>query len=286
MAFCWTRKLLILPLFLSSFCLLFFPREIGVTLFATAIVALFSLWTSYRLATHVLAFEQGSESARKIADAIREGSAGFLRVQVKSITRFSFLCALVIFLAYLTRSPSRVFAVSNFQVAIVMFFSFLTGAACSAAIGYLGMYMSVRSNVRVAFCAGKSYELALIVCLRSGAVTAILVVAICLLGIIFLYSILYLVLPVSYDRVPFLLVGYGFGASFVALFAQLGGGIYTKAADVGADIIGKIEKDIPEDDPRNPATIADLVGDNVGDCAVRFPLLSLSRHLFCIGTWK
>ncbi|GJQ12121.1 hypothetical protein GpartN1_g3912.t1 [Galdieria partita] len=269
MAIWLTKKLFILPLFLSSFCLLYFPRKIGLTLFSTSLVAFFSLWTSYLFAKQVLTFEEGSELARKIAEAIKEGSAGFLRVQLKTITRFSFICALLIFFAYFARNSPRDSSLTNFQVASVTFFCFLTGAACSAAVGYLGMCMSVRANSRVAFCAGKSYELGLTICLRSGAVTALLVVAFCLLGIIFLYSILYLILPISYERVPFLLVGYGFGASFVALFAQLGGGIYTKAADVGADIIGKIEKDIPEDDPRNPATIADLVGDNVGDCAGR-----------------
>ncbi|GJD06806.1 Pyrophosphate-energized membrane proton pump 3 [Galdieria sulphuraria] len=269
MAVLLTKKLIILPLFLSSFSLLFFPRKIGVTLFFTSLVAFLSLWISYLLAKQVLAFEEGSESARKIAEAIREGSTGFLRVQFKAITRFSIICAFVIFFAYFARNSLRDSSLTNFQVALVTFFCFLTGAACSAAVGYLGMCMSVRANSRVAFCAGKSYELGLSVCLRSGAVTALLVVSLCLLGIIFLYSILYLVLPISYVRVPFLLVGYGFGASFVALFAQLGGGIYTKAADVGADIIGKVERDIPEDDPRNPATIADLVGDNVGDCAGR-----------------
>jgi len=266
----FTRKLLFVPLFLSSFCLLFFPSQIGVTLFATSLVAFLSIWICYVFAKQVLAFEEGSELARKIAEAVKEGSTGFLRVQVKTITRFSFVCAFVIFFAYLSRNPPRDSSISSFQMALITVFCFLTGAACSAAVGYLGMCMSVRANSRVAFCAGKSYELGLNICLRSGAVTALLVVALCLLGIVFLFSVLYLVLPITYDRIPFLLVGYGFGASFVALFAQLGGGIYTKAADVGADIIGKIERDIPEDDPRNPATIADLVGDNVGDCAVSF----------------
>jgi len=265
----FTRKLLFVPLFLSSFCLLFFPSQIGVTLFATSLVAFLSIWICYVFAKQVLAFEEGSELARKIAEAVKEGSTGFLRVQVKTITRFSFVCAFVIFFAYLSRNPPRDSSISSFQMALITVFCFLTGAACSAAVGYLGMCMSVRANSRVAFCAGKSYELGLNICLRSGAVTALLVVALCLLGIVFLFSVLYLVLPITYDRIPFLLVGYGFGASFVALFAQLGGGIYTKAADVGADIIGKIERDIPEDDPRNPATIADLVGDNVGDCAGR-----------------
>jgi K(+)-stimulated pyrophosphate-energized sodium pump len=144
---------------------------------------------------------------------------------------------------------------------------FLFGAACSTAAGIIGMWMSVRANVRVAAGAQKSMNDALIPALRGGAVSGIFIVALSLLGIALLFS----VFGMWHDakEIPFLIVGYGFGASFVALFAQLGGGIYTKAADVGADLVGKVEKNIPEDDPRNPAVIADLVGDNVGDCAGR-----------------
>jgi K(+)-stimulated pyrophosphate-energized sodium pump len=145
--------------------------------------------------------------------------------------------------------------------------AFFVGALCSMASGVIGMYISVKSNVRTAAAARHSLVEAVQVAMRGGAVSGFLVVALSLLGVWGIF--------VTYggftnpDVAPFLIVGFGFGASFVALFAQLGGGIYTKAADVGSDLVGKIEAGIPEDDPRNAAVIADLVGDNVGDCAGR-----------------
>src|SRR5580765_6735778 len=137
------------------------------------------------------------------------------------------------------------------------------------------MWVSIRTNIRVAAAAMTSLNGALQTALRGGAVSGLFTVSMSLLGVGGLFAALSAFVPagVSADdwaqRIPFLIVGYGFGASFVALFAQLGGGIYTKAADVGADLVGKVEAGIPEDDPRNPAVIADLVGDNVGDCAGR-----------------
>src|SRR5260221_1418401 len=137
------------------------------------------------------------------------------------------------------------------------------------------MWVSIRTNIRVAAAAMNSLNDALQTALRGGAVSGIFTVAMSLLGVGGLFAVVPALAPSGMDaaewskHVPFLIVGYGFGASFVALFAQLGGGIYTKAADVGADLVGKVEAGIPEDDPRNPAVIADLVGDNVGDCAGR-----------------
>jgi K(+)-stimulated pyrophosphate-energized sodium pump len=161
--------------------------------------------------------------------------------------------------------------------------AFLLGAFFSALSGYIGMYVSVNSNIRTASGARRTLNEALQTSFRGGAVSGIAVVALSLLGvagIFFLYLFFVVAEPTSaptgYDLESWhvvetlsLAVGYAFGASFAALFAQLGGGIYTKAADVGADLVGKVEAGIPEDDPRNPAVIADLVGDNVGDCAGR-----------------
>lgn len=148
--------------------------------------------------------------------------------------------------------------------------SFLFGACCSAASGYISMWVAAQSNIRVASAARRSYAEALVVCFQGGAFSALLNLTLCVAGVSTLYVILYQMFVVSGslnpEDLPMLMVGYGFGASFVALFMQLGGGIYTKAADVGADLVGKVERNIPEDDPRNPAVIADLVGDMVGDC--------------------
>jgi K(+)-stimulated pyrophosphate-energized sodium pump len=134
--------------------------------------------------------------------------------------------------------------------------------------GYIGMWVSIRANIRTAAAVRSSLNQGLQIAMRGGAVSGLFVVAMSLLGVGGLY---YLLESLGHDpqKIPFTIVGYAFGASFVALFAQLGGGIYTKAADVGADLVGKVEAGIPEDDPRNPAVIADLVGDNVGDCAGR-----------------
>ena len=147
--------------------------------------------------------------------------------------------------------------------------AFLVGAACSMASGIIGMYISVKSNVRTAAAARRSLVEAVQVAMRGGAVSGFLVVSLSLLGVWGIFAAFGGLDSATVNQAPFLIVGFGFGASFVALFAQLGGGIYTKAADVGSDLVGKVEKGIPEDDPRNAGVIADLVGDNVGDCAGR-----------------
>jgi K(+)-stimulated pyrophosphate-energized sodium pump len=147
--------------------------------------------------------------------------------------------------------------------------AFLLGAFLSAVAGAVSMVIAVRANVRTAHAASRGLNSALLTALRAGAVSGITIVSLSLLGVAGLYLLYSIGFGIDAVRIPALIVGYGFGASFVALFAQLGGGIYTKAADVGADLVGKVEAGIPEDDPRNPAVIADLVGDNVGDCAGR-----------------
>jgi H(+)-translocating pyrophosphatase len=158
-------------------------------------------------------------------------------------------------------------------MAIVTTTSFYLGAICSAIAGYAGIWVSVRANLRVAAASRRCYNDAIVICFRGGAFAAIINVALAIFGISSLYLCFlgFFFMQGSteppIEEIPVLLVGFGFGASFVAMFAQLGGGIYTKAADVGADLIGKVEQGIPEDDARNPAVVADLVGDNVGDCA-------------------
>jgi inorganic pyrophosphatase len=216
-----------------------------------------------------------------IADPIKEGSEGFFVTQYGTIFKLAYVCAFFLFMLYLYRAPaasnSPLFDyVSSTFMAFITSISFLIGANCSALSGYAGIWVSVRANVRVASSARKCYNEALQICFRGGAFSAIMNVALAIFGIstlyLFLSFVFYLNTPNAIsnppiEEIPILLVGFGFGASFVAMFAQLGGGIYTKAADVGADLIGKVEAGIPEDDPRNPAVIADLVGDNVGDCA-------------------
>ncbi len=137
------------------------------------------------------------------------------------------------------------------------------------ASGIIGMFVTVKANVRTAAAARRSLVEAVQVAMRGGAVSGFLVVALSLLGVYGIFAAFGGLDPETVYQAPFLIVGFGFGATFVALFAQLGGGIYTKAADVGADLVGKVEAGIPEDDPRNAGVIADLVGDNVGDCAGR-----------------
>ena len=158
--------------------------------------------------------------------------------------------------------------ITTSQLALYVAGSFIFGAICSAIAGYVGMWVRSVPTFARRQQSRSSLNLGLQIALRGGAVSGLFVVVMSLLGVGGLFALLSL-FGIAGAEIPFLIVGYGFGASFVALFAQLGGGIYTKAADVGADLVGKVEAGIPEDDPRNPAVIADLVGDNVGDCAGR-----------------
>jgi len=223
------------------------------------------------LAQWVLSKDEGDKKMQEVSNAIREGAAGFLSTQYSMIFKLAFVVLIGIYLLYAARTPPRNLpGVEASSLALCVALSFFVGCVLSALSGYVGMWVAVRSNVRVASAATRSFQEAITVGLRAGAFSGILVVSMVLMGIIALLFIVRMIVPAArLHQLPFLLVGYSFGASFVALFAQLGGGIYTKAADVGADMVGKVEADIPEDDPRNPAVIADLVGDNVGDCAGR-----------------
>lgn len=225
------------------------------------LISIGSLVVAYMLAQWVLAKDTGTPEMQRISNAIKSGAEAFLRRQNGTIAAFAIGLAVIIYLGYavLGKDP---------QLAMRMTISYLAGALCSGLAGYVGMFVSIRSNIRTASAARRDLNDALRIALRGGAVSGLLVVALSLLGVGLLFWF-YGGLTGNAERVPMQIVGFGFGASFVALFAQLGGGIYTKAADVGADLVGKVEAGIPEDDPRNPAVIADLVGDNVGDCAGR-----------------
>ncbi len=221
-------------------------------------ISVSSLVVAALLARQVLRADTGTPRMQEISNAIKEGAEVFLRRQYKTIYLISGVVALVLLLLYLK---------SDFTLAWKITVGFLTGAICSGLAGFIGMFVSIRANIRTANAAQTSLNRPLQLALRGGAVSGLSVVAMSLLGV----GILFYFYGGLNDptHVPDQIVGFGFGASLVALFAQLGGGIYTKAADVGADLVGKVEAGIPEDDPRNPAVIADLVGDNVGDCAGR-----------------
>jgi len=205
----------------------------------------------------------GTEKMQEIGDAIRQGARAFMKRQYSTIAIIAVILAIVLAVSI---------GISNPRLGAMTGLAFGLGAAFSAISGYIGMHISIRANQRCAAAATKSYNDALKTAFRGGAVSGLAIVALSLLGVSLLYYLYGWGAPATkadQTTVVLSMVGFGFGASLSALFAQLGGGIYTKAADVGADLVGKVEKGIPEDDPRNPAVIADLVGDNVGDCAGR-----------------
>ncbi len=232
---------------------------------AGLLAVLFALY----LARDVLSKDTGPREMENVAGTIYEGAIAFIRRQYSTIAGLAIVGAVVIgiVIAAFEGKTAADTDIYGTELGIRTAIAFLVGAACSMASGIIGMYVSVRSNVRVASAARRSLVEAVQVAMRGGAVSGFLVVALSLLGVWAMFAVYG-----GFDKpeqAPFLIVGYGFGASFVALFAQLGGGIYTKAADVGSDLVGKVEAGIPEDDPRNAGVVADLVGDNVGDCAGR-----------------
>lgn len=219
------------------------------------------------LAWDVLKRDKGTKEMQEVAATIFEGAVAFIRRQYLTIAILALVAAVLIGVLVSLEQITDT-TVKGPQLGIMTAIAFLVGAAASALSGIIGMYVAVQSNVRVAGAARKGVEPALAVALRGGAVSGFLVVGLSLIGVYAMFEI-YRAIGGGVQAAPYLIVGMGFGASFVALFAQLGGGIYTKAADVGSDLVGKVEAGIPEDDPRNAGVIADLVGDNVGDCAGR-----------------
>jgi K(+)-stimulated pyrophosphate-energized sodium pump len=241
--------------------------ELNLILGISVLGLLFAVY----LMRDVLSRDTGTAAMREISDAIKQGAEAFLSRQNRTIAYISVALAALIYILYaFVRQSTEHDPASPAQLALWTTISFVLGAACSVASGYMGMWVAIRANIRTAAAATKDMNSALQTALRGGAVSGFFVVALSLLGVAGLFALIRAVgITQDISQIPLLIVGYGFGASIVALFAQLGGGIYTKAADVGADLVGKVEAGIPEDDPRNPAVIADLVGDNVGDCAGR-----------------
>ncbi|MGZ5028358.1 MAG: sodium-translocating pyrophosphatase [Methylobacter sp.] len=221
-----------------------FPASVSVViaLLMGIVGSAFVMWELRR----VLGYDQGNETMQAIAKAIQEGSAAFLSREYRVIAIFVVIVATVI----------SIFL--QWQTALC----FVVGAIASAGAGYLGMYVAVRANVRTAAAAGRNLHEGLRVAFGSGSIMGMAVVSFSLIGM----TVLFLIFNGNPSQLIYV-TGFGFGASSIALFARVGGGIYTKAADVGADLVGKVEHGIPEDDPRNPAVIADNVGDNVGDVA-------------------
>src|SRR2546425_8551151 len=237
------------------------------------LISVLSLGFAVFLARQVLAADTGTPQMQDIAAAIKEGAEAFLRRQNRTIAMIGLGVAALIFILYAAvRPPNPNDPTTTFNMAVATTLGFLLGAVCSGIAGYVGMFVSIRANLRTASAVRSSLNRALQIALRGGAVSGLFVVAMSLLGVgalFFIFGGRTDMAAEELQRVTLQIVGFGFGASFVALFAQLGGGIYTKAADVGADLVGKVEAGIPEGDPRHPAVVGDPVGDNVGGCAGR-----------------
>src|SRR4051794_38264256 len=222
-----------------------------------AVVALLALAMALYFRREVLASEEGTENMRQIALGVQEGASAYLGRQFRTLAFFAVAAFFLLLLLPVHSDASF----GTWTLKWSRSFAFLAGAVFSALIGFLGMWLAVRANVRVAAAARDGgRDPAMKIAFRTGAHVGMATVGLGLLGA----SIVVLIFR---SDAPTILEGFGFGAAMLAMFMRVGGGIFTKAADVGADLVGKVEQNIPEDDPRNAATIADNVGDNVGDCA-------------------
>ncbi|HEX7713794.1 MAG TPA: sodium/proton-translocating pyrophosphatase, partial [Bacillota bacterium] len=240
-----------------------------ISLWVVLGIAILGLAYAFLLRSQVMRKDKGDAKMQEVWNAIREGADAYLGRQLKTIVPLIAVLTVVLFLSVYIVPPS-VEALERFKgytveqvkliIGIGRAIAFIMGAVFSLIVGQFGMRMAVQGNVRVSAAARTSFPEALKIAYRSGTITGMLTDGLGLFGgtIIFIYFGM---------AAPDALLGFGFGGTLLALFMRVGGGIYTKAADVGADLVGKVEAGIPEDDPRNAAVVADLVGDNVGDCA-------------------
>lgn len=240
-----------------------------VAIWSVLAVAIIGLGYALFLRNQVLGEDKGTREMQDIWEAIRQGADAYLNRQLRTILPFVLLLTVALFLSVyvvpptpeaLERFAGRQEATIRLLVGIGRAVAFVMGAGFSLLVGQLGMRMAVQGNVRVAAAARTSFRDALRIAYRAGTITGMLTDGLGLLG----GTVIFMIFA---KAAPDALLGFGFGGTLLALFMRVGGGIYTKAADVGADLVGKVEQDMPEDDPRNAAVIADLVGDNVGDCA-------------------
>jgi K(+)-stimulated pyrophosphate-energized sodium pump len=239
----------------------------SLAVWVVLVISLLGIGYAFFIRSQILAQDTGTPKMREVWGFIKTGANAYLSQQFRTISILivilTFVLAASVFIIPPTTEAVERFGskeAATLWVAIGRAVAFLMGSLFSYAVGFVGMNVAVEGNVRVAAAARKGYNPALQVAYKSGSVTGMLTVGLGLLG----GTLIFMVFGIA---APDALLGFGFGGSLIALFMRVGGGIYTKAADVGADLVGKVEAGIPEDDPRNAAVIADLVGDNVGDCA-------------------